>query len=401
MRILRGQSNLEVSSQGFALFVVGLVLSTFIGGALKTLLSSDQVHQRIVTELKNRFPKHEFQIGQTEVMLSRGLWPALGLKIHNLSFKQDVCGKLSFVLNVPQAELPLDLFSLAGSQVRLNDVEIDGGELQLDYHDCPRAPVSESSSASSAANEAHKTLSAPRFDWVAISRYLDGVELKNFAVTYDKNPTWKLLFKSAYMALGKELSAKAQVEVQKSLPFGALVHNVAAEFHGEGSVLEWNFHGEFKEGRLGFSGSLDTAQETATTKVNIRQVPIKDFMSEMFAMGLVEHDLKLKATWLSCSLNWAGKLSTYTESPLHLNDCRVEGGYGRAELSEADFWWNGPQNFRPPAHLKISRLEVQPLADALNREVLPAVLSHLGVWNGELTVDSWNTWQLNGNFGKH
>src|ERR1700677_622547 len=101
MRILRGQSNLEVSSKGFALFVVGLVLATFIGGAIKTVLSSDQVHNRIVTELRTRFPKQEFQLGQTEVLLSRGFWPALGLRVHNLSFKQDVCGKLSFVLNIP------------------------------------------------------------------------------------------------------------------------------------------------------------------------------------------------------------------------------------------------------------------------------------------------------------
>ena len=100
MRILRGQSNLEVSSKGFALFVVGLVLATFVGGAVRTALSSDQVHRRIVSELKNRFPKHEFQIGQTEVMLARGIWPGLGLRVRGLTFKQDVCGKLSFVLTI-------------------------------------------------------------------------------------------------------------------------------------------------------------------------------------------------------------------------------------------------------------------------------------------------------------
>src|ERR1051326_8861721 len=98
MRILRGQSNLEVSSTGFALFVVGLVLATFVGGAVKTALSSDRVHQFIVSELKSRFPKQDIQIGATEVLLSRGFWPGFGLRVLNLVVKQDTCVKLSFTL---------------------------------------------------------------------------------------------------------------------------------------------------------------------------------------------------------------------------------------------------------------------------------------------------------------
>ncbi len=76
MRILRGKSSLEVSSHGFAWFVVGLVIATFVGGAARTLLTSDRVHKQIVSELRARFPQQDFQIGATEVLLSRGLWPA-------------------------------------------------------------------------------------------------------------------------------------------------------------------------------------------------------------------------------------------------------------------------------------------------------------------------------------
>src|SRR5438045_1827397 len=109
MRILRGQSNLEVSSTGFALFVVGIVPATFLGGAVRTTLSSERVHAWIVGELKNRFPKQDIQIGATEVLLSRGFWPGFGLRVNGLAVKQDVCGKLSFNLNLPQAVFPLDL----------------------------------------------------------------------------------------------------------------------------------------------------------------------------------------------------------------------------------------------------------------------------------------------------
>lgn len=140
MRILRSQSNIEVSYKGFAWFVVGLILATFLGGAIRTILSSDRVQARITSELKNRFPRHEFNIGHTEVLLSRGLWPGLALRLTDVVFKQDVCGKLSFVLDVPQMVLPVDLWRLLQGQPRLGIVDIESGSARLDYRDCSAKP---------------------------------------------------------------------------------------------------------------------------------------------------------------------------------------------------------------------------------------------------------------------
>lgn len=403
MRILRGQSNLEVSSKGFALFVVGLVLATFLGGALRTVLNSDQLHQRIVTELKNRFPKHEFEIGQTEVLLSRGIWPGLGLKVHNLTFKQDVCGKLSFVLSIPMATLPLDILRLLRGRLRLNDVEIEGGGLHLDYRDCPPkgSPIGEFATSAKRplppAPPQHRSLTVPQLNWQEASRFMDGLELKNFAITYEKNPTWKLVFNTAYLALADEISFQAQVDVEKSLPFGTLTHPVDFELHGDKNVMQWNFNADFKEGHVHVGGSLDMSNQAGLVKASFRQVPVRDLMSEAFQMGLVDHELKLKATWLSCSLKWEGRLENLTEMPVNLRDCRIEGGYGRAELDQADLWMNGGDNFKVPAHLKISQLQLLPVVEALNRQILPAVLSRLGTWTGALDFTSATAWQLNGN----
>ncbi len=400
MRILRGQSNLEVSSQGFAMFVVGIVLATFLGGALRTVLSSDRVHSRIVQELKSRFPKHEFQIGQTEVLLSRGIWPGFGLRVHDLVFKQDVCGKLSFVLTIPQAVLPLDILSLRKSVVRLNDIEIHGGGMHLDYHDCPAKPeVSGDEEKSDAVAEAHPPKSIPplRVDWPLAAKFLDGVELKNFTVTYEKNPTWKMIFNSAYLSLGKELSLQAQVDLEKSLPFGVLIHPFEIDLHADKNVMQWNFNADFKEGHVRIGGSVDVNTQAAVGTVSMRQVPIRDFMSEMFQMGFVEHDLKLKGTWLSCALKWEGQLQNYTANPIQMRDCRVEGGYGRAELAGADFWMDSPEYFKEAARFKVTRLQMQPVVEALNRQVLPAVLSRLGEWSGAVELHSGAVWSLDGN----
>lgn len=404
MRILRGQSNLEVSSKGFAWFVVGLVLATFVGGALRTILNSTQVHDRIVSELKNRFPKHEFEIGATEVLLSRGIWPGLGLRVRDITFKQDVCGKLSFVLTIPQSTLPLDLLSLSHGKLRLNDIEIEGGELHLDYRDC--VPTTEGANANaSGAKRAEKEepasppapkLILPKINFRQAAKFADGIELKNFAVTYEKSPTWKLLFNTAYLSLGEEAIAQAQVDVQKSLPFGTLVHPVEFDLRGDENVIQWNFKAEFKEGQLHVISSVDLNNQAGLVKVNFKQVPVRDLMGEAFQAGLVERELKLKATWLTCALKWEGQLQNIAAVPVSMRDCRVEGGYGRAEVDQADLWLNGPEWFKVPAHVRVTQLQVQPMVEALNRQVLPAVLSKLGVWTGTFDITSGNKWELDG-----
>lgn len=402
MRILRGQSNLEVSSKGFAPFVVGLIIATFIGGALRTVLSSDQVHRRIVTELKNRFPTHEFQVGQTEVLLSRGLWPGLGLRIRDLTFKQDVCGKLSFVLTVPQATLPLDLWNLWRGKFRVNHVEIDNGGLHIDYHDCALKAVAGGVPPATSAKDAEqpgKTPHAvvlPNLDWVKAAEFMDGLDLRGFAITYQKNPTWKLVLNTAYLNLSNDMHGRMQMDVEKSLPFGTINHPVEVEIHGEGRTLDCVIRSDFKEGNVRLTGNVDLDNKAARVKLAILQVPIKELMSEIFQMGLVDQDLKLKGTWLSGAFSWEGLLTNYAAAPIVVQGVRLEGAYGHAELEHAEMWWGNPDYFKNPAHIKVEKLALQPVIEAMGRQVLPAVLPHLGAWTGTVDFSGPGLWHMDG-----
>ncbi len=222
------------------------------------------------------------------------------------------------------------------------------------------------------------------------------MEIRNFAITYEKNPTWKLLVKNAYVSLSDEMSAQAAIEVQKSLPFGQLTHPVDFELHADKRVMQWNLNAGLKEGGVHVAGQLDVGTQGARATVDLRQVPIKDFMSEIYQMGFVDYDLKLKGTWLSCKLKWEGSLEDYAASPLQVHECRVEGAYGRAEVPEAKFWMNTADFFREPARFKVMQLQMQPVMEAMNRQVLPAVISQLGVWSGRLDFKSGSAWQLEG-----
>ncbi len=398
MRILRGKSDLEVSSQGFAWFVVGLVLATFIGGAVRTMLGSDRVHKRIVDELKSRFPKHEFQIAKTEVLLSSGMWPGLGLKVHGLVFKQETCDKLSFTLDVPTAILPVDMFALRKGKVRLGRVEMNGGRIHLNYRPCP--PPAEAAIAANGAGApapAKPAIAPDNLNWRRAGEQLDAIEFRDFILTYERNRTWKISVRSMDLDFtGSELTSQGLLEIHKSLPFGELTHAVDFEAHGDDNLLQWGLQAEFKEGNVALNGSLDLATSAAVVQASARQLPMKDVLSELHQMGFLEKDLQLKATWLSCGLKWEGQFTDPKAMPVKVQGCKFEGGYGRMELAGADFWIGQPQMFKEPAKLKVERLQIQPLLEAVGRKVLPAVVARPGVWSGELQFLSPTSWQLEG-----
>ena len=395
MRILRGKSSLDVSAKGCAWFVVGLVIATFVGGAVRTALSSDRLHQRIVGELKTRFPNQEFSLGQTEVMLSRGMWPSLGLKVKNLKFRQDVCGKLSFVLEVPQTVLPVDIFSLRKGRVRLGKVDLDDGKLHLNYRPCPAETLPVAGGGSVVLNK-KPMIPAPSLDWRRISEHLDAIDLSRFTLTYERNATWKLLVHSMRVDLTGEMSAQGLLELQKTSPSGQLSHVVDFEAQGDDQELRVGVHSEFKEGTFRMNGALDLNTHAAVASVNARLLPVKDILSELHQMGFLPQDLQLKSAWLSCSLKWEGPFAKPSQAPVVANDCKVEGAYGRVDLERAEFWLDHLDELKQSAVLKISKLQMQPLLEALDRKVLPRVLARPGVWSGELKYLNPAEWSLLG-----
>lgn len=400
MRILRGKSNLEVSSHGFALFVVGLILATFIGGAVRTVLRSDQIHQRVISELRTRFPHLEVELGATEVLLSRGIWPGLGLKLTHLKLTQKTCDRLSFVLDVPLAVLPIKMWSLRTGTPRLGISEIFDGKIHLDYAPCgpstaETVSVADAKSAPVGA-PTEKKWSLPVLDWRGWSRFASGLQLTNFSVTYAKDPTWKISVNQAEAYINDDLALHAQIEVQKSLPFGSLNHAVDVDVQGEDNLLEWLVNADYKEGRILWKGSLETQSQAATSNFEIRQFPLKDVLNELHQIGALDRQIDLKATWLSCLAAWDGSVAKPDEMPVRVKNCKLEGAYGGAELAQAEIFPLQADRLKVPIDVKIQNMQVQPLVEAFDRKVLPAVINRLGVWSGAFRFLNSGSWSLDG-----
>ncbi|MGE4132645.1 MAG: hypothetical protein AB7F86_13460 [Bdellovibrionales bacterium] len=401
MRILRGKSNLEVSANGFALFVVGLILATFIGGAARTLLNSSRAHQKVLMTLRAGFPGLEIDVASTEVLLSRGLWPAIGLKLTGLHLKQNTCNRLSFDLLVPSAVLPVRLSSLLKARPRLGIVDISGGSIRLHYQPCHNVIGSadkkgvELETPVTGKAEGGIKLTAPKWrDW---AKNFDGVELNSLHVTYSADATWKAIVNSANLYVGSEIVAHANLDLQKSLPFGVLSHLVEIDAHGEGEVLNATLTSEYKEGRVLAKASWDADRNLAVARLEFNQLPLKELLSELHTVGLTPNEIQLRSTWLSCAMDWEGHpKAELPDQVVKLESCKLEGAYGGIVVEPAKLRpWSDPMS-EAPVLVRVEKLQLQPLVEALNREVLPKVIPKLGDWTGVLNFRGPSSWNMEG-----
>jgi hypothetical protein len=319
-----------------------------------------------------------------------------------VTLTQDVCGKLSFILTMPSATLPVDLFSVVMRKPRLGHVKIEKGQLHLDFRACeapapiPVAVTEGEAPAAAAPPPPPKPVIVPKIKVGEIRRFLKSVQLNDFSITYEKQPSWKIIFKSGELEADDEIGLQASIDVQKAAAFGTLIHPIDLDLRSDRQVFRWDISSEFKEGHVHLTGSLDQEAQGGRAALSLRQVPVKELMSEAYQIELLTRELVLKSTWVSCAAEWEGSLLKFRASPVSVHDCKIEGGYGRAELAKTDLWLNSEAPFKTPAKFKIRQLQIQPVVEALGREVLPAVLSRLGVWSGELEYSNNKAWNLDG-----
>src|SRR5690606_24960790 len=118
---------------------------------------------------------------------------------------------------------------------------------------------------------------------------------------------------------------QASIDVQKTTTSGGtLSHAVELDLKSDRSEFKWDVSSDFKEGHLQLAGALDQEAQGGRIALKLRQVPVKELLSEAYQAGFLSQELKLKSTWISCGAEWEGSLVKYEASPVAIHDCKVE-----------------------------------------------------------------------------
>jgi hypothetical protein len=336
MRILRSRSDQEVSSTGFALFIAGLILAGFIGGAIRTMLSSDQIQGRILTELQNALPALQVRMEPARISLARGVWPGLSIYISKLHLaKPEACGETFGSLELENMDLPLDIFTLLRSHVRWDIVSVDRLTLTYDRKPCPGGPLANVVTPS-------KTEEVQFHDWTDstekvrervaqaflgaqdLEKHIRGVRIKHMTISSADDSSWQVQIFDLNFRTGHQLSASAKIRFEKAIGLGRVEHEAVFNAQADAEELKWDLKSPLKEGVIIWTGVANHVHDQLDQKVTIRQVPLKDVLSEVQTWADMPKGGSPRFIWLSCDLVQSGALSQFKQIPF--NRCGLGSG---------------------------------------------------------------------------
>ena len=396
MRILRGHSSTDVSYRGFALFVLGLIISTFLGGAIRTVLNSTAIQKRFLEEARKKWPDVSIEIGKMQGQLSRGIWPGLVFKFNKIHLIKKSCTGDSVDVEFDELYAPIKIMSLWSGKPRLG--ELEGGHLKVKIFKSACAQDVESSVAvAPPSTELLTQKSKPRLNlnWLPLRNLADGISIKTIELISEAEPNLKSIVTNFELELDDNLELNADLEIRKALQFSSLSHRLSIHVEATEKMAEARLRGKLKEGQLDWKIQVNLAEQSFHQELVVKQLPIKDVFSELLKAGLTTQEFSLRSLWLSCRVTQSGQLSDWRAGPLDLQDCKLNGGTGTIELSEGQLSL-GEKRFVKPAKLVVTNLQLAPLIEALNRDQMPQVFSNLGSWSGQVEVTSEEDWKIEG-----
>ena len=110
------------SSQAWVIFLVGLFLSTFFGGAIRAFLSPQQLSAWVEKKLVEKNPKFYLNFDHLEFSLADGIWPKFGLYVKGLKLtSKDPCITQS-QLTISEVYIPIRINTLFKKSISFSDI---------------------------------------------------------------------------------------------------------------------------------------------------------------------------------------------------------------------------------------------------------------------------------------
>lgn len=406
MRILKSRSQKEVSSNGFALFVVGLIVAGFFGGAFRTLLSSQQIQSRILQQLEASLPEFSLRMDAAKVSLARGIWPGLTIDVPRLEMtKPATCGDPVSSIRLENIRIPIGTWSVLRRKPRIATARIAGGTILLDFSGCEKKQTARSATSPQPlpSESSNTAVTSPRINGLreilkkalgSLREKMDGLAIQSLKVQGAAG--WTATLKSLNFNVADTDTLSTRVSVDKGFKHGHLSQTFQVHLKIAGDQLDWRVETRLKEGVVHWSGVGDLISKSVRQELRLDQVPVRDMLNDLYVGGLLPSEAQPRLLWLTCELDHEGVWPEWKTLPIKITNCRLEGEGGQIIIAKQEAWPWEKDFFKSPVVAQVNNVSLRMILDLIDRAGLPAVIPELGRWTGTVEFLNKNNWSIQG-----
>lgn len=380
------------TQRGWFLFFFGILLSTFLGGAIRVLLSPAFVRQWVDELVAKSQPRFTIEFEEARMSFGRGWVPQVAIELVGLYVRaKDPCITGSEI-EVSQMVVPLNLRALFAGKVRFGAIDAE----YVTYRHRPKrcegkptlrvpepAPFDVATEIAPLENFFEKRWNK---EVVNTTRFLDELNLLELRFVHDEEIEPVFYLRDLHLDFFPE-----QHEVELRFNFWPGVTIVGDQPFGPTGTalritsdsLRWSASGNLKEGQFQSKGHWAVDDGKYEISVSWKDVPLTNFMALMSRWdfsGL--QNFRINNQWFACGFTSDGEVRKALTNPLRFTACEFYGDTGRAKFAPFDV---RPDRLRQTRYvLEAKNLDVRRFSAAIGYERWSPYLPRLGHFTGEI-----------------
>ncbi len=337
------------TSMGWVIFLSGLFISTFFGGAVRAFLSPAQLSKWVENRISEKKPKFYLNFDHLEFKLSDGMWPKFGFQARGLNISsRDLCQSQS-QLGLREAYIPINIFRLFRGEVKFSDIETRGVRFlyreplcnsQVEAESLLRPPTPldlksrEETVGSSSSAHFFKKFMANRFikELKNSRKWFDSLELHDVEIVLDSESPQTILISKLSVDLNKYVDKMIvygqfqptlqDLKIEGWRPFNFEVLVSSSEI----SLLS---RGRLREGEVNILGNLAPETGNFHLQLDFKYFPLIELFKTIGSFKSFTGYVEPKLSWFSCHISLSGAVHDYRNAFVQLGDCGVKGESGK------------------------------------------------------------------------
>ncbi len=380
------------SPRGWAIFFVGLIFSTFLGGAIHVIFSPQRMKELVLTTMAERDPKFSLEFNEARLSLAQGWWPQFAIELQNVTIRaKDKC-VTEDVIVVDQFAVPLAILSLFEKKPRLGIVHVR----ELKYFQHPRTcKLNNIEKVELADNHIAPLERFFRKRWtkelVNTTRYIEELAIENFRFYFHDEK--EVFFLKDVSVFFDKVAIESKINFDfypaptwsGNQPFGA----TRTEMRILSDGVVFTSVGNLKEGQ--FSLSADWQVEDGTYNYSLRgtDLPLNNLLAFARHWGSFP-SLKadIRNQWMTCQWSGKGLLREIREKlDLNIQNCRLYGDLGNMTFQNTKL--NITKQSGPfPVNVHLENVPMKKGLSSFGIGSSWGMVSEFGVFTGDLFLRS-------------
>ena len=397
---------------GWVLFLLGVLIATFVGGAVRAFFSPSQLAAWVETRLRQEDPKFNLAFDKIEFALSDGLLPAFGFRFTDLLISSKNPCVTRSQMQISSLYIPVKFFSIFSRKIRFSDIR--AGTIKYSYNPaiCNAANTEESKNDDgvgpppSPVNKSEDNGAIPKTNKVqAIQSFFKNrftIELKKTrnwfdSLTVDHIAVMKGENKDDWFTVDNlstdltdkknELELYAQISYLGGSFFETKMEPVDANLILTSTEGHLSLSGKFKEGEVNSHLHVNFNSENYDFQAQMKYLPLGDLILNTKGLQKLRSRVKQRLLWFSCSINATGDVNERKKLTLNAQNCGVSGEAGRIQSDKFQIMPFAEKKVEPFSVI-IDKFSLKYLVELMGGKALSGLLTDSGKVSGVLNVDS-------------